>query len=119
MNAMRWFVLLSLLVTPRAFAWDPAGGVYAIGKVVFIQANGNGSFTIRLANFPALCTTASDNTVGEVVNGKAGVTPEGLKTLLSVAQTSMLSGKSVKVYAENNGVPGTWGCNVGAMDLLN
>jgi hypothetical protein len=99
-----------------ALAWNPPGGAHAVGRVAEIQVYSDGSFNFSLVGSPALCAAGTSNTRGGV-RAEGSTTAEGVRTLHATLMSAMLSGRQVRVYANNNdGL--VWGCRVGAVDFF-
>jgi hypothetical protein len=92
-----------------------------VGRVNSIQLLADASFSFDLVGTPVVCNTggAGNNRRGFVVPGYAGITSEAAKAMLSTLEAAMLSGKRVKVYANDYTGSSYWGCQVGALDLYN
>jgi hypothetical protein len=104
-------VLLGCSVSALADTASPA-------KVTWIQVNANGAIRFSIAS-GTMCATGAGggpNTDGDIQVNHLGVTLEAQRAMLSILVSAKLSGNTVKIFA-TNGVAGTWGCAVSAVQI--
>jgi hypothetical protein len=91
------FAALFAVLPVRAFAYDGT----TEGRIYVIQYAADG-FAFSLAGQSSLCTTGSPFAVWAAVGARWGHTPDTTKQMLSAVTTAYLSGRSIRVYADNS-----------------
>lgn len=111
------FLICTLLITNNSFAADWDNGGISNVKIKSIVTLIDGAFYFHTDK--DLCDGGAENKVGYVHNNLKVSTidwsKEGSNMLLKVALSAKLSGKLVRVYADDSG--SKWGCRVGAIAL--
>jgi hypothetical protein len=113
-------MMMTIGLSSVALGWDSPGGVAPTGTVKWISIGPDGRFHFKLTGTVSLCGTvgSGDTTIGTVLvtqtTTAGAVTDEGARALLSTLTAAKLSGKTIRVYADNNT---GYGCKVGVIDL--